>query len=87
MRRAELRLIRERLELALADLLGVEYCGCPDTDLPERIGRTKALLEAVIARLPDAAANAGRAERLANENRRLGGVAPVIPTDGSQFRS
>jgi len=68
MRRADLRLIREQLEEALAELLAADLvAGEPG----QRLARARGTLGDIIARLPDAAANGGRAERLASQIRQL----------------
>lgn len=73
MKRADLRLIREDLERIRAALLRADRCSTPGAESEQTyafaVGYAEEGLARVIERLPDAAANAGRAERLAAEAR------------------
>lgn len=98
MKRADLRLMREQLENVHVSLVAVEkQLSAASPQVTSALVDARGVLREQINRLPDAEANRHRLypvatmaaadEGLANENRRLGSVAAVIPTDGSQLRS
>lgn len=91
MKRADLRLMRERLEEVRAGLIAADSCSgqgvAAERTYAFAVGRADEQLREIIARLPGAAENADRAERLAEKRTADRQAGTCDPIGGLQLRS